>query len=160
MKAKLPNSVVVPAALAGVAVAAVVAVLGATLQDYLTAGNIPDLHWLVFFIPLWIFACIVFLLGFLFLGIPAWFAAHYFHRTHWYDGAVIGAVLAAVSVFLFTLPTGTASASVGGFDLVVNGHFTPKGWMNALELTGIMAAAGATGGMVIWRMAYRNQEMS
>jgi hypothetical protein len=42
-----PNSKTVPAALVGIAVAATIAVIGATAKDLLITGRLPDLQLLV-----------------------------------------------------------------------------------------------------------------
>lgn len=154
MKSIPPNSRTVPAVLVGISAAAAVAVIGASVQDLLATGTIPDLR-LLFFSPfLWLFAFGVFLMGFVMPGVPTWVAAHFLGRTHWYDGVIIGAFLASISEFLFTYPSRNSSGSAGGIDLVVNGHFTHAGWLNALELAGIMACAGAAAGLTIWRRVY------
>jgi len=155
-----PNSKTVPAALVGIAVAAIVAVIGATAKDLLTTGRLPDLQLLVSSPFLLLFAFGVFLTGFVVVGVPAWLAAHLLGRTHWYDAALIGSVLASASAFWFTFPSGNTSGSAGGVDLVVNGHFTRAGWLDALELAGIMASAGGAAGLTIWWFVYRSRSTS
>jgi hypothetical protein len=155
-----PNSRTVPAALAGITVAATIAVIGATAKDLLTTGRVPDLQLLESSPFLLLFAFGVFLTGFVAVGVPAWLAAHLLGRTRWYDAALIGAVLASVSAFWFTFPSGNATGSAGGVDLVVNGHFTRAGWFDAVELAGIMASAGAAAGLTIWWLVYRPRPTS
>jgi hypothetical protein len=156
MRSVPPNSKTVPAALAGIAVAAVVAVIGASAQDALATGRYPDLQLLISVPVLWLFAFGVFLMGFIILGVPSWIAAHLLGWTRWHDAVLIGALLASISEFLFTFPSGNASGSSGGVDLIVNGYLTQAGWLNAVGIAAIMAGAGAAAGFVIWWWVYRS----
>lgn len=152
MKGGPPTSVVVPAALSGALIGGTVALLGATVQDFFTSGAVPLP---VPFLMEGVLGFFMFLFGFVFLGVPAWTVAHYFGRTHWFDGTLIGALLSSIPSLLLTLPSGTTSASIGGKDMIVDGHFTPAGWWGELQLALIVAVAGAAAGWTIWRMVYR-----
>jgi hypothetical protein len=102
-------------------------------------------------------ALIVFLIGFIFLGVPAWFVAHYFDRRHWYDAVLIGAVLTSAVEFLWAFPSPHSSFGGGGVDLVVDGRYTVAGWFNAIKIAAAIGFGGAASGLTIWWLAYRKR---
>jgi len=154
MAGELPNSVVIPAALAGLAVGATVV----TLEFSVLFFSEPEPSSQLWILPtFWVGALIVFLIGFIFLGVPAWFAAHLLHRQNWYDAFLLGAVLAGGAEFLFSLPSPQSSSSVAGYDLVVSGRYTTAGWVYAFATTFAIAVAGGASGLTIWWIAYRKR---
>lgn len=154
MAGELPNSVVVPAALAGVFIGATVVTLEFAVLFF--SEPEPSSQWWI--LPaFWAVTLIVFLMGFIFLGVPAWFAAEYFHRRQWYDAVIIGAVLAGAAELLWALPSPHSSFGNGGVDLVIDGRYTVRGWINAIEMAAAISVGGAVSGLAIWWLAYRKR---
>jgi hypothetical protein len=143
----------VPAALAGVFVGATVV----TLEFAVLFFAEPEPWSQQWILPaFWGAALIVFLMGFVFLGVPAWFAAGYFGRRHWYDAVIIGAILTGGAEFLWAYPSPHSSLS-GSVDLVVDGRYTFAGWLNAIKMAAAIGIGGAMSGLTIWWIAYRNR---
>lgn len=93
------------------------------------AANAPGLFLLIF-----LFASMVFFIGLLVVGLPAWALANRLGRRNWYDGAIIGAVLAYAAFFLWILAAGRAT------------------WIEAATISLPLAAAGAVSGLTVWRL--------
>jgi len=135
MPSELRNSLIVPAALAGVAVGATVVTLEFSVL-FFSEPEQPSQFWIL--PAFWIGALIVFLMGFVFFGVPAWFAAHAFNRHHWYDAVLIGGVLTGGVEFLWSL-------------------LTEAGWFNAVKTAAAIGLGGAASGLTIWWIVYRKQ---
>ncbi len=142
----------IPAAIAAVGVGATVVALEFAAIAFVPPEGHPPAWTLV---AAWAGACIVFMLGFLVLGIPAWLLAHYFKRRHWYDALLIGAILTGGTYFLWALPSSGFSYSGGGVDYVIDGHYTRAGLINAIGIAAEISIAGAAAGLTIWWIAYR-----
>ena len=154
MARDLPNSVVVPAALAGVAVAATVV----TLEFGVLFFSEPEPSSQLWILPaFWIGALTVFLMGFIIVGIPAWIVADYLGRRHWYDAVLIGALLTGAAEFLWAFSGIQSSSSVGGVDLIVDGRYTAPGWIYVFKMAAAIGVGGAAAGLTIWWMAYRKR---
>jgi hypothetical protein len=98
-----------------------------------------------------------FLVGLFVVGAPAWYLAHRLGRTRWFDAMAVGtALMFLVTMFVTTGPSDGGSLRARGVDLMVDGHLTEQGRIDALETSICMAAIGAIVGFVIWWIAYRD----
>ncbi|MEO6339932.1 MAG: hypothetical protein ABIO39_07850 [Caulobacteraceae bacterium] len=96
-----------------------------------------------------------------FAALP-WWGLHRLGRRGWSSAVLLGAALTfaaylGLSTAAFGLMSGSQAtvAATGGGPLVVEGRLTPQGWRSAISGALLLSAAGATVGLVIWRVAYR-----
>ena len=87
-------------------------------------------------------------------GVPAYLAMRRRFRARAINCAIVGAALAAAPWALLVLLGPSAdSASIGGRDTVIDGHYTAYGWLRNLGFVGQIAAMGAAGGTIFWIIA-------
>lgn len=109
-------------------------------------------------------AALVFCAGLLMVAAPAWWALHRLGYRGVWHAVIMGASLA--SAIFFSVATyqhgwgpersdgGTFSASQGGVPTVVENRLTQQGWINAAELTALIATVAAVTAAIIWAYAY------
>ncbi|MEO1662986.1 MAG: hypothetical protein AAFR51_18540 [Pseudomonadota bacterium] len=100
---------------------------------------------------------------FLCLGIfggPVWIFLHLSGGRYWWIAALTGfvvpfCVLIIQGTGFFTGRSGSTTLRRGGVDIVIDGHLTQAGWIDAIQTSVVFGALGGIVATVIWRIAYR-----
>jgi len=93
------------------------------------------------------------LLPALVFGVPAFMLLRKLLRLSAVNCVLVGAIVAALPWFLLGLLAGGGEASTGGRATITDGHYTAFGWLEFGAFLGMMALAGAVGGMIFWLIA-------
>ena len=112
---------------------------------------------------LWfISSAVVWAMGLVAIGLPAWLYLHHRGRRHWLWAVSVGAALTFVAVFVIAIGTdffwGMSGFSVdGGVDsaALTESQLASRKWRNALLASFVLSVIGSVVAAAVWRVAYR-----
>ncbi len=148
------------------------ALTGAVLLSlYMTLSTLPYVTlappvdaaglWWILLLEILILA-VVWLLGLVLIGLPAWLVLHYLGLRHWLWAVSAGAVLTSATAYVIAIESGVFYGVAGfteydGIDPITltESELASRKQQTALFASFVLGVIGAAVGFAIWRIAYR-----
>ncbi len=112
------------------------------------------------------YAAVVWAAGLVVVATVPWIMLHHYALRGWPIAVGLGGALTFLAVFGFLTGGFGAFVGVGNFSAAdsggptwVDGRLTPHGWFEAFQFAAICSAHGAIVGCVVWRTAYRREQI-
>jgi hypothetical protein len=115
-----------------------------------------------FVLMAFIASAVIWAIGLVVVGLPAWLYLHHRERRHWLWAVAVGAVLTFVAVFVIAMETnffrGMAGMYVGGGvdpSTLDDAQLASQEWQSAILASSVLSLIGMAVAFVVWRIAYR-----